>query len=190
MRVLLLGPNRPSLSVFFESRGDSVLCYDGRITVDMAIVKEADWLISYGYRFLICREVLEKFGQQAINLHISYLPWNRGADPNIWSFLENTPKGVTIHRLGHEIDNGEIIAQKEVVFVNEQETLRSSYEKLTKEIEELFCCVWDSLLKGLIKSRRQEPGGSFHKSKDKDQYLPLLLQGWDTPVGYLIGKAL
>ena len=27
-----------------------------------------------------------------INMHISYLPWNRGFSPNIWSFIDNTPK--------------------------------------------------------------------------------------------------
>ena len=190
MRVLLLGPERPRLAEFFESQGDIVQFYDGRINVDMAIVNEADWLISYGYRFLICREVLNRFGLQAINLHISHLPWNRGADPNLWSFLEDTPKGVTIHRLERSLDTGEIIAQKEVAFGDEKETLRSSYEKLTKEIETLFFISWDALKKGLISSWPQQSGGSFHKSSDREKYLPLLIQGWDTPVNCLIGKAL
>ncbi len=26
-----------------------------------------------------------------INLHISYLPWNKGAYPNVWSFIDETP---------------------------------------------------------------------------------------------------
>ena len=190
MRVFLLGPERQSLTEFFANNGDAVQFFDGRINVDMAIVKEADWLISYGYRYLICNEVLNKFDLQAVNLHISYLPWNRGADPNLWSFLEDTPKGVTIHRLERSLDTGEIIAQKEVVFDYDKETLRSSYEKLTKEIETLFFISWDSLQKGLISSWTQQSGGSFHKSCDKEKYLHLLIQGWDTPIRSLIGKAL
>ena len=31
-----------------------------------------------------------------INLHISFLPFNRGYYPNLWSHQEGTPSGVTI----------------------------------------------------------------------------------------------
>jgi len=34
------------------------------------------------------------------------------ADPNVWSFIEKTPKGVSIHYLDAGIDTGDIIAQK------------------------------------------------------------------------------
>ena len=191
MRVLLLGPYRQSFVEFFDRQGDSVHCFDEQINLDMSAVQEADWLVSYGYRFLIRQDVLKNFGKQAINLHISMLPWNRGADPNLWSFLEDTPKGVTIHRIDQTIDTGEIIAQKEVVFGDKQETLRSSYDKLTNEIEKLFYAIWNPGLRdGLINYMPQKPGGSYHRSKDKEKYKNLLVAGWDTPIHYLIGKAL
>ncbi|HUX61123.1 MAG TPA: formyltransferase family protein, partial [Ignavibacteriaceae bacterium] len=63
------------------------------------ILQDKDFIVSYGYRNIIGKPVLDKFQGRAINLHISYLPWNRGADPNLWSFFDNTPKGVTIHFL-------------------------------------------------------------------------------------------
>lgn len=189
MRVLLLGPERKYLSDFIVNQGDSVESFEDRIGIDMDIVKKSDWLISYGYRYLISPQVLGKFEQRAVNLHISYLPWNRGADPNVWSFLENTPKGVTIHRLAPKFDTGEIVAQKAIDFFNENETLRSSYEILTNEIEALFCSIWGSLRNGLMRSWPQPAGGSFHKSTDKEKYKALLVFGWDTPVRCLIGKA-
>ena len=37
-------------------------------------------------------------------MHISYLPFNRGAHPNYWSFKDNSPKGVTIHFIDNGID--------------------------------------------------------------------------------------
>ena len=52
-----------------------------------------------------------------------------GQDPNLWSFIEDTPKGVTIHEIDEGIDTGDIIFQKEIV-LNSNETLASSYEKL------------------------------------------------------------
>ena len=190
MRVLLLGPYRQNFVDFFDKNGDSVHCWGEKISLDMPIVKETDWLVSYGYRFLIRSEVLDKFGQQAINLHISLLPWNRGADPNLWSFLEDTPKGVTIHRLDDTIDTGDIIAQKEVVFFEERETLKSTYDKLSAEIEELFFSIWNPLKNGVLVSRRQKTGGTYHRSSDKERFKELLFAEWDTPIRCLVGKAL
>ncbi|HBK53166.1 MAG TPA: formyl transferase, partial [Syntrophomonas wolfei] len=37
---------------------------------------------------------------------------------------------------------------------------------------------------------KQDNGGSYHRSKDKDKYLYLLTKGWDTPIRNIIGKAL
>ena len=47
-----------------------------------------------------------------INLHISYLPYNRGSYPNYWSFKENTPNGVSIHHIDDGIDTGPVLVQK------------------------------------------------------------------------------
>lgn len=190
MRVLMLGPYRQSVVDFLAHFGDSAHYFDGQINLDLNIVQEADWLVSYGYRFLIRQEILAKFEQQAINLHISLLPWNRGADPNLWSFLEDTPKGVTIHRIDKTIDTGDVIAQKEVLFLDKQETLRSTYEKLAREVEELFFSIWNPLKQGSISSFPQQPGGSFHRSSDKEKFMHLLVDGWDTPVHSIKGKAL
>ena len=51
-----------------------------------------------------------------INLHISYLPYNKGAHPNFWSWVKNTPKGVSIHLISEKIDAGDIIFQKKLIF--------------------------------------------------------------------------
>ena len=94
-----------------------------------------DWVVSYGYRHILKKDHILYSQNPIINLHISYLPWNRGADPNYWSWVENSPKGVTIHAIDEGIDTGDIFTQKEVNF-SENETLSSSYNKLKNEIEE------------------------------------------------------
>ena len=50
-----------------------------------------------------------------INLHLSYLPYNRGKNPNVWSIVENTPAGVTLHEIDKGIDTGKIIFRKKIV---------------------------------------------------------------------------
>jgi len=86
-----------------------------------------------------------------INLHISLLLWNRGAYPNVWSFLEDTPKGVTIYIIDEGVDTGSILAQKEIYIDENIETLRSSYEKLHREIQALFREKWADIKNRSVK---------------------------------------
>jgi len=188
MKILMLGPRRPELVLYLESFNDDVMSVEDKITVGDPRLEKADYLISYGYRYILKQDVLKLFPQKAINLHISLLPWNRGADPNLWSFLENTPKGVTIHLLEDGIDTGDILAQR-TVEMNSVDTLRSSYERLSKSIEELFRVSWPQIRQGEIVPRIQLDGGSFHRLTDKTPYEHLLICGWDTPVSLLVGKA-
>lgn len=191
MLVLFLGPYNERITNHIKSFGDEVLNTENGISEIKAIgLENIDYIISFGYRYIIPKEIIEKYNKRIINLHISLLPWNRGADPNLWSFLEDTPKGVTIHYIDEGIDTGEIIAQKEVKFPDiNLTTLRNSYETLKIEIVNLFIKVWIDLKAGKINSKPQNHGGSFHCLKDKRKYDYLLEYGWDTPVAELIGKA-
>ena len=53
-----------------------------------------DAVISFGYRHILNHNLIRKAGCPIFNLHMSYLPYNRGAHPNFWSFYDNTPSGV------------------------------------------------------------------------------------------------
>ncbi len=48
---------------------------------------------------------------------MGYLPFNRGAHPNFWSFMEKTPSGVTMHEINSGIDKGKIIVQKKNILI-------------------------------------------------------------------------
>lgn len=143
-----------------------------------------DFIVSYGYRHILKKDVLERYSDKAINLHTSLLPWNRGADPNFWSFVENTPKGVTIHYLDEGIDTGDIIVQKQVTFAD-NESLKSSYDKLQVEIHGLFREHWPQIRLGQCPRIKQKGVGSFHRAKDKNSLAHLLIAGWNTPVAVL-----
>ncbi len=136
-----------------------------RKKIDLKTLTNYDWIISYGYRHLISSRVLKNYKNKIINLHISYLPYNRGADPNYWSFRENTPKGVTIHFIDEGIDTGPILVQKLCSF-NESHTLKSSYNILIKEVEKLFFENFDSIIKKKITPKPQIGRGSIHFKKD------------------------
>ncbi|MCD1260831.1 formyl transferase [Paenibacillus athensensis] len=189
MHVLVLGPFREHLNRYFSDQGDTVFFTERQVYEKDPIVQQADWIISYGYRYIIGERLLQQKSNKVINLHISYLPWNRGADPNLWSFLENTPKGVSIHYIDKGIDTGKIIAQ-ELADFTDGETLRTSYIKLTEQIERLFTRLWPEIKANRIDPVLQQGTGSFHFVKDKERFTNLLSLGWDTPVSILVGKAL
>ena len=188
MNILLLGPYRKNLIDFLSSFEDEVATERLLMDSDSKCLCNIDFIISYGYQHILKEDVLDKFSNKAINLHISLLPWNRGADPNLWSFLEDTPKGVTIHYLDYGIDTGDILAQQKVNYVPD-DTLRTSYERLSKTIEELFRRVWPNIRSGKQKSTPQPKGGTYHRLRDRAAFEYLLTKGWDTPVADLIGKA-
>ena len=188
MKILYLGPDRPRLMNHLESLNDSVIRLETPVNTATAEVLWADWLISYGYRHIIRKSVLDAFQRRAINLHISYLPYNRGSDPNLWSFLEDTPKGVSIHYLAPEVDAGEVIIQR-LVRMSIEDTLKTSYDKLNAAMEGLFLEHWSRIRVGSCNSFPQPKGGTVHKLIEKAAYEHLLTQGWDTPVEDLIGKA-
>lgn len=188
MRVLLLGPSRPPIESSLRSLGDEVRGTEEPLSTRQSVLDGIDFLVSYGYRYLIPAEVLRSFGECAVNLHISLLPWNRGADPNLWSYLQDTPKGVTIHVLDAGLDTGPILVQQAAVSV-QGDTLRSSHERLSVAVENLFCSAWPDIRRGALAPIPQAGPGTAHRSVDRTAYEHLLTEGWDTPVVQLQGKA-
>jgi methionyl-tRNA formyltransferase len=181
MKILLLSPH-VHLIEFLQSHGDEVTQTIEPLTDE--ILEDKDFIISYGYRHIIGKPVLDRFKDRAINLHISYLPWNRGADPNLWSFLDGTPKGVTIHFIDEGIDTGDIIGQRYLKY-DYEDTLRTFYTKLSECIEDLFRKTWTYIREGRAKRYKQT---TYHNSRDKEKYQHLLTKGWDTHIRDLIGK--
>jgi len=190
MKILFLGGNKTrSLVDWLEKRGEIVIYKESKITLDWVREIKPDIIISYNYKFLIPKEIIELMKGKIINLHISYLPWNKGAHPNVWSFLEDTPKGVSIHYVDEGIDTGPIIIQKEIFFDENKETLRSSYNKLHEEIHMLFKENWENIKKGDLKPKEQPPGGSIHYKRDFKIFKPFIREkGWDTPIKELKEK--
>jgi methionyl-tRNA formyltransferase len=184
MSVLFLGPPDSLVLDFLKSTEADV--FQTMEPLDEAFFARTriDFLVAHGYRHILRPSVLDRFPRRAVNLHISYLPWNRGADPNLWSIIENTPKGVSIHYLDAGIDTGDLIAQKAVEFAP-GETLRTSYTRLQSEIAQLFAILWRRIRDEKCDAVKQTGAGSFHRVADRERVAHLLTNGWDTRVANL-----
>jgi methionyl-tRNA formyltransferase len=184
MEVLLLGPSDSPLVDYLRAQGDTVVAASGPIDAEILARDGQDFIVCYGYRHILGREVVRRYRGRAVNLHISYLPWNRGADPNLWSFVEDSPKGVTLHYIDEGVDTGDIIAQTPVAPVK-GDTLRTSYDRLQRQVRLLFEEYWPAIRAGTCPRLKQAGAGSSHRLEDRERLAHLLTDGWDTPVAAL-----
>ena len=159
-------PNTEDLYQWLTEREPKVYKIENKLTKEMVEQMRPSFVISFNYRHLIPGEVLQAMPGRVINLHTSLLPYNRGAGPNFFSFLDDTPKGVTIHLVDEGLDTGDILCQKEIVFDEEKETFASSYDKLMMEIKELFKENWEKIKRGGVEPRKQEGEGSYHRMRE------------------------
>jgi methionyl-tRNA formyltransferase len=146
-------------------------------TAGRSLNTDYDLVVCFGYRHMLEIETIESFSCPIINLHISYLPFNKGAHPNFWSFYEGTPAGVTIHLIDEGMDTGPILFQRLVEFY-EEKTFRETYDRLKLEIERLFSCNVDSILNKRWTPRPQIEEGTRHLLDD----LPEQFAGWDSNI--------
>ena len=113
LRILFLGYNKKETNLIglLEDRG----CKVDHTSENFFDASNYDLIISFGYRHIIPNEAINDYCP-IINLHISFLPFNRGSHPNFWSHFDDTPSGVTIHLIDKGIDTGKYLYQKKVFF--------------------------------------------------------------------------
>ena len=169
MKILFLGygKNETSLIDFLEDRGHLLKNTSSKVNN----FSDYDLVISFGYRHIIKDTELKSLKRPIINLHVSFLPFNRGSHPNFWSHFENTPSGVSIHEIDSGIDTGPIIFRKRIEFNDPQITLDASYKKLKFEIEKLFKKNINSLELREYKSIFTKEKGTYHNKSDLPEWV-------------------
>ncbi len=105
------------------------------------------------------------FPQGVVNIHPAMLPYNRGCYPNVWSIVDETPAGVTLHYVDPGIDTGDIISQQHVR-VDPWDTGQSLYTRLETACLDLLREAMPAVLAGEAPRVRQPRGGTFHLKKD------------------------
>jgi methionyl-tRNA formyltransferase len=126
----------------------------------------ADIGVSVYFGYMLTGEFIRKFTHGVINLHPSYLPYNRGAYPNVWPIIEGTPAGVSLHFMDEGVDTGDLIAQREIPLLP-TDTGATLHRRLEEESVRLFTETWPSIAALEVPRIPQCPkAGSFRKIKD------------------------
>ena len=176
LKVLFLGYDK-SKTVIFDYLNNNE-CEVSHTDSIITSIKGYDLVISFGYKHIITKDVLDTHHAPIINLHISYLPWNRGAHPNFWSHFDGTPSGVSIHLIDEGVDTGPILFQKYVNFTKNEDTFSKAYYRLIREVEILFIENLELILSKKYTITPQLYLGSCHRVAD----LPKEFLGWDSNI--------
>ena len=182
MRILCLYNNNCALPLFdwLRQNGHEVILCSERFTEDWCRGQEIDLTVSYTYRYILEEQIILALKKNIVNLHNSFLPWNRGKDPNLWSIVNNTPRGVTLHYVSPGLDKGDIIVQR-LVPLSSEDTLETSYYTLDRIAQEQFreAFHWYEYWPQMRKTPLGK--GSYHSEKD-GAVLQQLIDTYDMPV--------
>lgn len=182
MRCLFLGYNSNQTKLINFLRKKKISVTNKKTKVLTKGIEKFDLIIIFGYKKRIKSNVLRKIKRPILNLHMSYLPFNRGAYPNFWSFYNDTKKGVTIHEVDENLDTGPIVFQKEIKFniqKNKKLTFKRSYKVLFLALEKLFIKNYKSIILNNYRKKKN------NKSKDKvykKRDLPKDLESWNISI--------
>ena len=124
--------------------------------------------VSAFFGYILRPAMIGLFPEGCINLHPAYLPFNRGANPDVWSIVDGTPAGATLHYVDEGIDTGDIISQLQVV-IDPADTSGSLYEKLEQACMQVFTRAWPMIREGTSPRVVQGESGSFHRTDDVKQ---------------------
>lgn len=136
---------------------------------------KADVAVSVFFGHILPDTFIDLFPQGVINLHPAYLPFNRGRHPNVWSIIEETPAGVTLHYIDAGVDTGDIIAQRDVQ-QTELDTGETLYRRLEQACVELFKEAWPDFRIGKSSRLPQDLSkGTVHVSTEVDDIDEIVL---------------
>jgi methionyl-tRNA formyltransferase len=140
---------------------------------------DPDIIVSAGFRHIIPDDVLEIPDIGAVNLHPSYLPYNRGANPNVWSIIEDVPAGVSIHYMTSEVDAGPLIGRQEVP-VKPDDDGQTLYRRLEEAQVELFKALWPDIKSGTADCISPSDDGTHHYMSEFSDLFELDLENEQT----------
>lgn len=173
IEVVFLGINDAGMRIYeWLCDREEVFVHSLLTTKDqLQVIKniEPDYVVSCGYRHIVPEDVLNVPEEGCLNLHPAYLPYNRGANPNVWSIVEGTPAGVTLHWMDPDLDTGDIIARQKVE-TDFSENGKELYERLEDAQIALFQEIWPDVVAGEIDEIEQsENAGTYHRTSDFEE---------------------
>jgi methionyl-tRNA formyltransferase len=151
-----------------ETAGISPPVIRGRQLADPRAIEllrrlDLDFIVCVHFPYLIRKPILDAAKSGVLNLHPSYLPYNRGWHTPTWALLDGTPAGASLHYMDEALDTGDVICQRQAE-VDPADTAHTLYEKLKALEIDVFREGWARVRRGLRAGTPQPAGhGTAHR---------------------------
>lgn len=157
----------------FVFRGKKKLQDENTLT----FLKEAElhYIIGIHYPYIISNDLIDIPSVGFLNLHPSFLPYNKGWHTPSWAILEGKPYGATLHFMSEHLDEGDIIHQKKLK-VSKTDTANSLYKKALDLEKQVFFEAFDDLISLSPPRIKQVHTGTSHNKKDLEKVRELQLE--------------
>jgi methionyl-tRNA formyltransferase len=135
-------------------------------TIELIKALNPDCGVSAFFGHILRKPIIDIFPKGIVNLHTSLLPVNRGSWPNVWTIVDQTQAGVSMHLVDEGVDTGPVLAQASLN-VCPSDTGLSLNRRLESALIELFRANWDNFALGKLKPQPQdESKATLHRVKD------------------------
>lgn len=155
----------------FDYLNESVKIFDLKDQKDIEFIKS-----NYDLVFSIhCKQIFPAGlvnHIKCINIHPGFNPINRGWYPQVFSIINKTPIGATIHEIDEKLDHGFII-DRELVSKNNFDTSETLYNKIVLKELELLEKNIENIINNNYKVIEPEEEGNLHLKKDFNELLKL-----------------
>ena len=146
------------LATFERARALNVPVY---MDLDVADLGMRAVGLSFHYPRIFKSDVLDKY-EYIYNIHPGLLPWGKCYYPVFWALWSGEPAGCTLHRISPGIDDGPIVAQREVP-AYPWDTGGTLHRRVSQAEQGLFLEYWPKIAAGVFYEGAPQPeGGSFH----------------------------
>ena len=114
---------------------------DNDVTLDLLEehIDDETIIFSVNCEVIIKANLINFMPNRIFNYHNASLPTQKGASSHSWRIMQdNKLSHLTIHHLTEEVDSGEIVLEREVMFPNSVKNLKETYKYIEMEEIKLF----------------------------------------------------
>jgi methionyl-tRNA formyltransferase len=180
IRLVVSHQDNPSEKIWFGSVEKTAKAHDIPVitpenpnvpeVIKRIIRCEPDFIFSFYYRNMLATEILEIPRMGAFNVHGSLLPKYRGRVPVNWAIIHGENEcGVSLHRMVHQPDAGNLVAQRSVpILIND--TAHDVFQKLTGVAQAMILDAVPRMIAGTITETplKLENGSYFSGRRPED----------------------
>ena len=186
MKVLIAGDFLDQLVDALAGRGDELVVIESNHELTLDFMKKFNFELAIFccYELVVKSDIVESI--HCINIHFSILPYGRGPEPLLASWINGEPIGITIHEMTRDVDCGPIIVQTECPMGADDVSLESSFDFLIETSANLMMNWWEVIKNKTYTPIQQSGEGSFHTYKQVEPIFDLAVKYGKLPVSQLL----